>query len=134
MEEKLNSQFKHIDFTDEQCKLFTEIFSQDETNRKVLFYIAQCEQQNKQVTVKNICENVKIERRFGNKNHRGSVTSYDVNEGYIDRKTAEKIVDRLAYASLIYFEVKLPYKYIRLNERGEQVAMNIQKKIKKVEK
>jgi len=125
MEEKLNSQFKHIDFNDEQCKLFTEIFSQDETNIKVLFYIAQCEQSKKPLTVKTISENVKIERRFGNKNHKGSVTSYDVNEGYIDRKTAERIVDRLAYASLIYFEVQHPYKFIRLTKRGVQIAKSL---------
>lgn len=131
MDEKLNSQFEQIKFDDEQCKLFTEIFSQDVTNIKVLFFIAQCEKSKKQVTVKSISENVMIERRYGVKNYKGSVTSFDVNEGYIDRKTAERIVDRLAYASLIYFEVQHPYKFIRLTERGVQIAINIQKKIKK---
>lgn len=129
MDEKLSSQFKHIKFNDEQCEIFTEIFSQDVTNIKVLFFIAQCEKSAKQVTVKSISENVKIERRYGVKNFRGSVTSFDVNEGYIDRKTAERVVDRLAYASLIYFEVQHPYKFIRLTERGVQIAINIKKKL-----
>lgn len=130
MDEKLNSQFENIKFSDEQCELFTEIFSQDVANMKVLFFIAQCKSK-KQVTVKSISENVKIERRYGVKNFKGSVTSFDVNEGYIDRKTAERVVDRLAYASLIYFEVQRPYKFIRLTKRGEQIAININKKLRK---
>lgn len=129
MEEQLHLKYKHVKLTEEQTELFTEIVKQDELNIKVLFYIAQCEQNQKQVTVKSITENIRSTRRIGNKNNRGAVTSFDTVEGLIDRKTAERVVDRLSFASLIYFEIQLPYKFIRLTERGIQIAINIKQKM-----
>lgn len=129
MDSNAQARFKNVAFTEEQCALFTEIVEQDDLNIKVLFFIAQCEQNKKKVHAKEISENIKIPRPVGSKNHQGDVKSFNITEDYIDRKRAEKIVDRLAYASLIYFEVQKPYKYIRLTERGVQVAINIQKRM-----
>lgn len=118
-----------IIFTVEQCDLFAKIVGQDELNIKVLFYIAQCEQLKVKVHIKALSENIKISRPVGCKDHKGNVKSFVTMEDYIDRKRAERIVDRLAYASLIYFELQKPHKYIRITERGAQVAIHIQKKM-----
>lgn len=122
---------KHADatFDKEFCELYADIIQQDILNVKVLFFIAKCEQSSTQVTVKTIAANVTSTRRVGVKDKSNTLVGFSNEEGLIDRKTAEKIVDRLAYASLIYFDVQLPYKFIKLTTRGIQVAVNIRKKI-----
>ncbi|MEE3809553.1 hypothetical protein V2H29_21670 [Lysinibacillus fusiformis] len=118
-----------IIFTTEQCELFAKIIEQDELNIKVLFYIAQCEQNKVKIHIKALSENIKIPRPVGHKDRKGHIKSFIIEEVYIDRKRAERIVNRLAYASLIYFELQKPHKYIRLTKRGAQVAVHIQKKM-----
>lgn len=97
----------------------------------MLFFIAQCEQQGKLVTVKTITDNVLVKRKKGLKDAENKLVSFSTIEGEIDRKTAERIVDRLAYASLIYFDVQLPTKFIRLTKRGAQVAMLIHQQLRR---
>ncbi|MCT6922838.1 hypothetical protein [Metasolibacillus sp.] len=119
----------NIAFTNEQVSLFSEILEQDILNIKILFYIAQCEQNKTKVHIKTLSENIKIPRPVGQKNGKGNIKSYIVEEVYIDRKRAERVVDRLVYASLITFEIQKPHKYIRLTDRGAQIAIYIQKKM-----
>lgn len=120
---------EHIDiiFDDELCQMYTAIIKQDIANIKVLFHIASCEQSNVSVTVKNITDNVKIARRVGIKDAENTLISFTNKDDFIDRKTAERIVDRLAYASLISYDIQLPFKFIRLTSRGIQVAIHIKK-------
>ncbi|MEC1177313.1 hypothetical protein P9B03_02355 [Metasolibacillus meyeri] len=118
----------NIIFTEEQCSIFAKIIEQDVLNVKILFYIAQCEQNKVKVPIKALSENIQIPRPVGKKDGRGNIKSFVVEEVYIDRKRAERVVDRLAYASLITFELQKPHKYIRLTSRGVQIAIYIQKK------
>lgn len=125
----MDSFTKNLWFNEETCEMFTSIIRQDELNIRVLFYIAQCEKKQELVTVKSIIANVKVVRRVAVKNSKNKLASFSNTEGFIHRKTAEKIVDRLAYASLIYFDVQRPYKFIYLTQQGIQVAINIHKKM-----
>lgn len=122
---------KHADatFENEIVELYADIIQQDILNVKVLFFIAKCEQSNTQVTVKTIAANVTGTRRVGIRDDSNTLVNFANKEGLIDRKTAEKIVDRLAYASLIYFDVQLPRKFIKLTARGVQVAIKIRKQM-----
>lgn len=129
MDKKLNEKHAEITYDDEICEMCSDIVRQDNLNVKVLFFITKCEQSATQVTVKNISENVKSPRRVGVKDEQNALVSFANKEDYIDRKMAERIVDRLAYASLIYFDVQLPFKFIRLTARGAQVALKIHKKL-----
>lgn len=129
MDKSMNEKHIEVTFEDELCELYADIIQQDLLNVKVLFHVATCEQTNTQVTVKTISSNVTSTRRVGVKDKSNNLVRFENEEGLIDRKTAEKIVDRLAYASLIYFDVQLPYKFIKLTARGIQVAVNIRKKI-----
>lgn len=116
-----------MEFNDDLCELFADIIKQDIANVKVLFYIAQCMQTVTPVTVKTITDNVKIARRVGIKNADNTLVAFANQEAHIDRKTAERVVDRLAYASLISYEVQHPHKFIKLTKRGIQVAIQIKK-------
>lgn len=93
----------------------------------MLFFIVECEKNKVPITVKDISENVEAKRRIGIKNN-SKVVNFTSAIGLIDRKTSEKIVERLEYASLIYFDVLHPYKYIKLTTRGAQVAIQIKKR------
>ena len=73
--------------------------------------------------------NITSNRRVGVRNDSNTLVNFANKEGLIDRKSAEKIVDRLAYSSLIYFDVQLPRKFIKLTVRGVQVAIKIRKQM-----
>lgn len=120
---------ENITFDEQTCELFAKVIQQELLNVKVLFFIVQCEKQGQQVTVKSITDNVLTQRRQGIKDQENNLVGFSTIEGHIDRKTAERVVDRLAYATLINFEIKLPHKFIKLTTRGAQVAMKIHKQI-----
>lgn len=79
--------------------------------------------------MKTITDNIVMTRRQGVKDVQNNIVAFTEIKGTIDRKAAERIVDRLAYASLVYYKVQLPYKFIRLTMRGAQLAMKIHKEI-----
>ena len=122
--DKTIAEMHNVLFDEATCALYADILKQDIANIKVLFYIASCTQSNTPVTVKTITDNVKTTRKVGIRNEDNAL-SFIQKETYIDRKTAEKVVDRLAYASLIYMDVQRPFKYIKLTQRGIQVAIYI---------
>lgn len=119
----------NIPFDEHTCELFARVIQQELLNVKVLFFIIQCVKQGQQVTVKSITDNVITQRRKGIKDQENNLVGFSIIEGHIDRKTAEKVVDRLAYTTLINFEIKLPHKFIKLTTRGAQVAMKIHNQI-----
>lgn len=129
MDKTAHEKYEDATFEEEFSELFADVIQKDILNVKVLFFIAKCEQSGMQVTVKTIAANVTTTRRVGVKDDSNTLVSFTNKEGLIDRKTAEKITDRLAYASLIYFDVQLPYKFIKLTARGIQVALKIRKQI-----
>lgn len=128
---ELNAQkYSDIIFDTALCKLYADIISQDEDNLKVLSCIVKFKKINKHVTVKTITENVQIMRRVAVKDTSTGLVRYVNKLDYIDRKKAERLVQRLAYASLIYYDVQRPYKYIELTIRGLQVLKYIKQKEK----
>lgn len=129
MDKEVHEKHSDTTFDDEFVEMYADIILQDILNKKVLFFIAKCEQSNMQVTVKTIAENVTSNRRVGVRNDSNTLVNFSNKEGLIDRKTAEKIVERLSYSSLIYFDVQLPRKFIKLTARGIQVAIKIRKQI-----
>lgn len=122
---KINYGNENTIFNSQICKIFTEIIMKDQLNVQVLFYIAQCEKLKTSITMQNIANNVKAFRRIAIKDSKKKIVSFSKEEGTIGRKKAEKIVERLAYASLITFETHHPYKYIKLSPRGVQVAVSL---------
>ncbi|MEK5078035.1 hypothetical protein MKX73_03385 [Solibacillus sp. FSL W7-1436] len=112
-------------FDEKTCEVFTEIIQQDSLNIKVLYYIVQCQQTGINVTVKSIADNLKIRKRTAIKNQENKIVKFIDEEGLIERKRAEKIVERLAYASLIYFDIQRPHKFIKLTRRGVQIVFNL---------
>lgn len=127
MDKQNAKKYAAVTFDDSLCALYADIIKQDVSNIKVLFYIASCEQNMTPVTVKTITDSVRTARRVAVKDANNAVVSFDNKDDYIDRKTAERIVDRLAYASLIYYDIQRPFKFIRLTDRGVQVAIYIKK-------
>lgn len=118
---------KHdLEFDSATCALFADIVKRDTANVKVLFYLAYCTNKDLQASVKTITDSVKLARKVG-KRDKDNVLSFNVEDTYIDRKTAERIVDRLSHMSLIYTDVQWPHKFIRLTNRGVQVAIYIKK-------
>lgn len=118
-----------ICFPSDICDLFAELLQKDMLNVKILFFIGQCQQKHRHVSIKYITENVYDERRVAIKNSQKKLVSFKSTNTLIDRKAAEKIVDRLVHASLIHVEVEWPYKYLKLTARGLQVAQVIKEKM-----
>ena len=112
-------------FDEKTCEVFTEIILQDNLNLKVLYYIVKCQKAGVNVSVKSIASNLNIRKRTAIKDHENKTVKFIYEDGLIERKRAEKIIERLAYASLIYFDVNLPHKFIKLTARGVQVVFNL---------
>lgn len=124
--EKSLAEKHEVKFDEATCALFADILQQEIANVKVLFYLASCMQSETQATVKTITDSVKLARKVG-KRDKDNTLSFTVEDAYIDRKTAERIVDRLSHMSLVYMEVQWPNKFIKLTNRGVQVAIHIKK-------
>lgn len=133
MNQENAEKYSSLKFDERVLEMFSDIVAQEESNIRMLFYIVNCHKEQKKVTVTSICENVKMPRRVARRNAKNEIVAYDKLEDFMDRKTAERIIERLVGASLIYFEVQLPHKFIGLTERGKQVALHIVSKKKKME-
>lgn len=96
----------------------------DDLNIKVLSFIAHKDGEE-MVTVSTIMQNVVALRRMAVRDHKGKVAAYEMRESNINRQAAERVVDRLYYACLIDVEEKLPHRFIKLNELGMKVVIEI---------
>lgn len=119
----LNKKYERITFDDVIVNMFAEILSKDEVYWKVLLYIASATKKNKDTTIISLIENIKIERRVKVINQTSH--SYIKKEAYLDRKTAEKIVDKLSDMSLLSYKHMTPYKLLFITVRGAQVLAKL---------
>lgn len=118
--------YSGILLTDELSSMFADLILEHIPTCDVFLFIAERWHLKNFATIKDIRENVIITRRVGYKQRKA--TKFEIGEMNIDRKSAEKIVERLYFMSLVYIQPKLPYKQILLTQRGVQVVSEISKK------
>lgn len=130
MDWELHVKYKNTKLTDESVEMFYEIMSKDKALVKVFQYIAKEYKSLLDrgtptgVTINDIVENVAVERLERQENGRRSY-KYQSTHTNIHRKTAEKIVDKLLFMSLLYYKSVKPYKFLYLTPRGTQVLMKM---------
>lgn len=131
MDKDLFQQYEKVHFSPEQVRMFASILEKDEVHRLILRYIGAMHGRGKQVSINDLIQNIRIERRVQvtekKKRH------YVVRDELIDRKTAERVVDKLSWMSLVYYELMTPYKMLFLTNRGAQVLAYLDSSKKKEE-
>lgn len=117
-------------FPQDVIHLFTDIIINDPVSRKVFIYVGRSlkEQQKsvnhiRGVTVNDIVQNVQIQRK--ERVTKGKSFIYQKVITNIDRKAAERIVDKLLDMSLLYYTPVKPYKFLFMSNRGWQITEEI---------
>lgn len=130
LDSTLHDIHKNVVFPQDVIHLFTDIINNDSVSRKVFIYVGRSlkEQQKtvshiRGVTVNDIVENVKIERK--ERVSKGKTFIYQKTITNIDRKAAERIVDKLLDMSLLYYTPVKPYKFLFMSNRGWQITEEI---------
>ncbi|WP_282155757.1 hypothetical protein [Cytobacillus gottheilii] len=132
MDDQLHNQFKSVKFTPEITEMYSSIIQSDLITKKVLLLIARNlhEQENTKklmgVTINDITEKLQIQRK--QKVAKGRTFTFELTHNNIDRKAAERIVDKLLSMSLLYYKPVKPYKYLFMTQRGIQVTQELIKK------
>ncbi|MEW8963513.1 hypothetical protein [Paraclostridium dentum] len=132
MDDQLHNQFKSVKFTPEITEMYSSIIQSDLITKKVLLLIARNlhEQENTKklmgVTINDITEKLQIQRK--QKVAKGRNFTFELTHKNIDRKAAERIVDKLLSMSLLYYKPVKPYKYLFMTQRGIQVTQELIKK------
>lgn len=131
MDTELHVKYKNTKLSDDAVEMFYEIINQDKVLVKVFQYIA-IEQKNQSelgtptgITINDIVEHVTVERLERQDTGKRSSYKYQQTHTHIHRKTAEKLVDKLLFMSLLYYKPVKPYKFLYLTQRGTQVLMKI---------
>lgn len=125
----LHEQYKGVRFEKNQIPMFADIISSDNVTKKVLTQIGSILlDQRKQkseigLTVNDIVENVTVNRK--EKVIDGKSFKYRQTITNIEKKTAERIVNKLLDMSLLYYESIKPYKFLHMTERGWQISEEI---------
>ncbi|MCM3164144.1 MULTISPECIES: hypothetical protein [Bacillaceae] len=116
-------------------EMFTDIIESDTVSRKVFIHIGRTLKSQKDsvdrihgVTVNDIVSNVQVERK--ERVTKGKSFIYKPVTTNIDRKAAERIVDKLLDMSLLYYEEVKPYKFLFMTSRGWQITEAIVKRNK----
>jgi hypothetical protein len=130
LDSTLHDLHKKVVFPKDVINLFTDIIINDPVSWKVFIYIGRSlkEQQKtvnhiRGITVNDIVENVKIERK--ERVPKGRTFVYQKAITNIDRKAAERIVDKLLDMSLLYYTPVKPYKFLYMSNRGWQITEEI---------
>jgi hypothetical protein len=125
MDKSMDQKYSTLLFPDDIENMFIEIIKKDPVSEKVLNYITRTRrEQKKAVTIMDISENLKIDRRVGIK--KGRTIQYEKKFATIDRKTVERSVDKLSAMSLISYELMKPYKLLSPTQRGARLVKKIQ--------
>jgi len=125
LDKELNEEFKHIKFPDEVVQMFRGILEKDEVHINILSFIITKQTLKENVSILQLVENIQTERRVKIPNKK--MFHFEVQKTLIDRKSAERIVDKLASMSLIYYEYMAPYKLLFITSRGLQVFTALKK-------
>jgi hypothetical protein len=130
LDSTLHDIHKSVVFPQDVIHLFTDIIINDTVSRKVFIYVGRSlkEQQKsvnhiRGVTVNDIVENVQIQRK--ERVTKGKSFIYQKVITNIDRKAAERIVDKLLDMSLLYYTPVKPYKFLFMSNRGWQITEEI---------
>lgn len=130
MDSTLHDIHKNVVFPQDVIHLFTDIITSDPVSLKVFIYVGRSlkEQQKtvnhiRGITINDIVENLKIERK--ERVAKGKTFIYQKTITNIDRKAAERIVDKLLDMSLLYYTPVKPYKFLFLSSRGWQITEEI---------
>lgn len=129
MSRVVQTSFENVRFTNEVINMFADLIADNEPTLKVIFYILKNHKNDKPTTIQDIVDNVKVIRRVAKRKGK-KVIGYEMAEAPLDRKTAERIVDRLYYMTLISIEEKLPYKQLYISNRGDQVINELANRLK----
>lgn len=121
MNEFLHQKYENISLPTDIVDMFVEVLKQDDLNYAVLRPILEKHKLGQPCTIAQLIENIKVDRRVGKRNKETNSLMFAIEKTNIDRKAAEKIVDRLSYMGLIYSTPELPYKRLYLTRRGIQI-------------
>lgn len=75
MDEKLNEEFQHIKFSPEVVQMFEAILKRDDVHRQILKFIARKRQEKENVSILQLIENIKTNRRVKILNKKDSTTN-----------------------------------------------------------
>ncbi|GIM48516.1 hypothetical protein DNHGIG_40650 [Collibacillus ludicampi] len=129
MEFELAKKYEDVRLTPELRSMFTDIVMGDEATLKTFLAIAKhTTNESIGITIKQIIELVKIDRR-GKRGH-----TFETIHSNIDRKHAERVVDKLLSMGLCYYHAIPPSKLLKLTIRGLEVAGEIKVRLEKAKK
>lgn len=126
LDSELNGKFEHVSFSPEVTNMFSSILHKNDLHRLILRFIATKQVNRETCSIIDLTESIKTERRV-RVNEKNNV-HYVVRNELIDRKTAERLVDKMSSMSLIHYEVMSPYKWLHLTKRGAQVLKGLEEK------
>ncbi|MCM3619724.1 hypothetical protein M3936_19320 [Sutcliffiella horikoshii] len=136
MDGELHMKYAEVMLQPEQISMFADIIEQEESTRKVFFFIGKALKKQRSeedsisgITINDIVENVTVERKTRLNKGRSNYT-YNTSVTNIHRKTAEGIADKLLSMSLLYYQSIKPYKFIFLTRRGVQILEELLKRSK----
>jgi predicted transcriptional regulator len=129
MDTDLHTKHKNLTFPNtEMVDMYIDIMKSDPTMLKVFTYIAKESQSSIKseigITINDLVENIQM-KRLVRKDNKGKNYTYESVITNLHRKTAEKIVDRLQYMSLLYYKAVKPYKFFYLTIRGKQLIKRV---------
>lgn len=131
MDSNLNQKYINVDFPNEVIEMFIDIINSDKNMRKIFLFIGSTIQKRSKdinsihhgVTISDITSNVKVNRR--EKVEKGRSIKFEKVLKEIDRKAAEKYIDKLLSMSLLYYSHIPPYKIFYLTNRGKKVLLKL---------
>lgn len=121
LKETHKQEYQNVSFSAEQCEMFADILSRDPIDWMGLSKIAKSMQQKSPLTIKQLSELIELPRRVGKRDPHTNTLTFEVEEAQANRKAVERMVERMAYMSLIYLTNETPFKRIHLTKRGLQV-------------
>ncbi|RUS44952.1 hypothetical protein [Cohnella sp. AR92] len=128
MEIQMHQRYIDVEFTKEQVAMFTDIVESDLPMRRILLAIGQHADTHKDdelssgISIKQLSEKVIINRKVQDRKNK---KKFSLQDTYIERKHAERVVETLLKMSLCYYKSFHPTKLIFLSPRGRMVAGEI---------
>jgi hypothetical protein len=129
VEYDLAKKYEDVRLTPELRAMFADIVMGDEATLKSFLAIAKhTTNESLGITIKQIVDMVKIDRKE-KRDH-----SFEIIHTHINRKHAERVVDKLLSMGLCYYHAIPPSKLLKLTIRGLEVAGEIKVRLEKAKK
>lgn len=121
LNEELHQKYKNESFPHEITVMFKEILIQQEPIAfDVLLAIFMKNRENTSFAIQDLANTIKVERKVRKKRADNTVY-FHTETTTLNRKRAERIVDKLAAMSLIYTVNRSFYKYLYVTTRGRDI-------------